>query len=394
MPKFSTPPVWYERSGDLNETLTGLAGGADNVAVGLNSSAIAGIKNTVVGFGSVAEREYATVIGSEAKVTQPYSTAVGAGAKVCGANGIAIGSSATIGLDDKDVDDSISLGIGASVKGTNAIAIGNSAAVGLDADGSISLGVGAIAAEKLGAIAIGGCTDLDVGGAYANGNGAIAIGGFVNKDVGGAYANGNGAIAIGSSATTGINKDGAIAIGLKAQANGVDGIAIGDKAEASGVDSIAIGYNAKVTDSYTIQLGENTKIYTFKIGKATIDPFATSKVVSALYSFASTSQYTEVTEPIGAGIYFAEIITTDKNNKENKANLVLDTNCKESAVFMAWDKIDLEYVPTVIELTESTDSAGYFTLKLMAYLLKSALNSKREISGTIKVKKLCSYTLG
>ena len=99
MSKFLTPPVWYDKNGNLNDMLTGVAS-SDGVAVGSNAGAIMG--GVAVGYNSGASNEgvavgykataddYGIAIGSNV-TSDGYGIAIGADAT---GNGIAIGGTA------------------------------------------------------------------------------------------------------------------------------------------------------------------------------------------------------------------------------------------------------------------------------------------------------------
>lgn len=101
MPKYTTPPVWYDESGNLNQMLTGdarsVSTGPKNTSIGYGS--YAGIANgsggsVCIGFGAHGGDE-AIVVGSLTNADSG-SIAIGCGLQVTG-GGIGIGGDATAG---------------------------------------------------------------------------------------------------------------------------------------------------------------------------------------------------------------------------------------------------------------------------------------------------------
>ena len=149
MSKFLTPPVWYDKNGNLNNMLTGEASG-NGVAVGPVTTATS--KGVAVGYNAGAYNE-GVAVGT-------YSTAD---------NGIAVGTYA-------DADNGIAIGPHAAAY-SNGIAVGGSAAeggiaIGGEAAGNgIAIG-GTAAANKVQLGSTGVAYDLTVG----NGSGTLGIG--------------------------------------------------------------------------------------------------------------------------------------------------------------------------------------------------------------------------
>ena len=146
MSKFLTPPVWYDKNGNLNDMLTGEAS-ENGVAVGSGANATMG--GVAVGYNAVADDE---------------GVAIGHNANTRG--GIAIGGDATEG--------------GVAIQGTatgNSVAIGGTAAEGGIAIGATATGNGiaiggAAAANKVQLGSTSVAYDLTVG----NGSGTLKIG--------------------------------------------------------------------------------------------------------------------------------------------------------------------------------------------------------------------------
>lgn len=154
MSKFLTPPVWYDKNGNLNNMLTGEASG-NGVAVGPVTTATS--KGVAVGYNAGAYNE-GVAVGT-------YSTAD---------NGIAVGYNA-------DADNGIAIGPHAAAY-SNGIAVGGSAAeggiaIGGEAAGNgIAIG-GTAAANKVQLGSTGVAYDLTVG----NGSGTLGIGSIAFK---------------------------------------------------------------------------------------------------------------------------------------------------------------------------------------------------------------------
>ena len=111
MSKFLTPPVWYDKNGNLNDMLTGVAS-SYGVAVGSNADAIMG--GVAVGYNASVDQE-GVAVGMNA-TAKDYGIAIGSNVTSDG-YGIAIGGNAT----------GAGIAIGATATG-NGIAIGGTAA--------------------------------------------------------------------------------------------------------------------------------------------------------------------------------------------------------------------------------------------------------------------------
>ena len=133
MSKFLTPPVWYDKNGNLNEMLTGEASGG-GVAVG--NSAAAAMYGVAVGYSSSGQSA-GVAVGSDANASSGgiavgYSSSADNAGVAIGSNadassgGIAIGqdahaaSSNTIQLGDSALTFDLNVG-----DGTGALRIGN-----------------------------------------------------------------------------------------------------------------------------------------------------------------------------------------------------------------------------------------------------------------------------
>ena len=129
MPKFSTPPMWYDKNGNLNEMLTGSVGTDPEVAI-TNSMAI-GKDSIVAGNRSVAIGEGAGSYGSDA-------VAIGCGSQTTSPGSIAIGSN-TVAAHDNSYNSrgSIAIGNNSQVVGDGSIVIGSGIMVG-DEEGPIN----------------------------------------------------------------------------------------------------------------------------------------------------------------------------------------------------------------------------------------------------------------
>ena len=148
MSKFLTPPVWYDKNGDLNDMLTGEAS-ENGVAVGSGASATMG--GVAVGYNAGADDE---------------GVAIGHNANTRG--GIAIGGDATEG--------------GVAIQGTatgNSIAIGGTAAEGGIAIGGAATGNGiAIGGNAAGNEVQLGNTGVAYNLTVGDGSGTLKIGGI------------------------------------------------------------------------------------------------------------------------------------------------------------------------------------------------------------------------
>ncbi len=139
MSKFLTPPMWYDKNGNLNEMLTGVVS-SDGVAVGSNAGAIMG--GVAVGYNSGASNE-GVAVGYKA-TADDYGIAIGSNVTSDG-YGIAIGADATgngIAIGGTAAANKVQLG---STNTTYDLTVG---------DGSGTLKIGSIAGiPKIGSIA-------------------------------------------------------------------------------------------------------------------------------------------------------------------------------------------------------------------------------------------------
>lgn len=103
MSKFLTPPIWYDKNGNLNEMLTGSAATSNDIAIGSSATA---------GGGGIAIVGYSEAGG----------IAIGGDCTAYG--GIAIGDSTFV-----NTSDSIAIGRSASAEGAGTIVIGNNVSV-------------------------------------------------------------------------------------------------------------------------------------------------------------------------------------------------------------------------------------------------------------------------
>ena len=145
MSTFLTPPVWYDKNGNLIEMLTGTVMPAGdglistNLAIG--KSSVAGTRNqdtsgdaTAVGFGASAY-DYATALGSGAFADSIEGIAIGHLANVTGGSGISIAAEVVgNGIGIKGSVTGSGIGIGGNANG-NGIGIGGNAT-----EGKIQLG--------------------------------------------------------------------------------------------------------------------------------------------------------------------------------------------------------------------------------------------------------------
>lgn len=139
MSKFLTPPIWYDKNGNLNEMLTGSAATSNDIAIGSTASADGGgFSGTVAIVGSAETGGIA--IGGDS--TARSGIAIGSNASVNVVNSIAIGLYASA-----DASGTIAIGPEASASAPNTIQLGGNAvsytlSVG---DGRMSLNVGSTA---------------------------------------------------------------------------------------------------------------------------------------------------------------------------------------------------------------------------------------------------------
>lgn len=106
MSKFLTPPVWYDKNGNVNKMLNGVIF-SGNGGIPIGEEASVGGRNGIA-------------IGQKASTISPNGIAIGGGANVSSGNGIAIGG--TVGLSS---DNGIAIGQGANVSTQNTIQLGN-----------------------------------------------------------------------------------------------------------------------------------------------------------------------------------------------------------------------------------------------------------------------------
>ena len=119
MSKFLTPPVWYDKNGNLNEMLTGNAGTSSDIAIGSGATAVGG----GIAIGGSAGRG-GVAIGGGASANEENGIAIGNSATLSEGGVIAIGHGATAGAPD-----SIAIGLNATVSESGCIAIGSAANV-------------------------------------------------------------------------------------------------------------------------------------------------------------------------------------------------------------------------------------------------------------------------
>lgn len=129
MSKFLTPPVWYDKDGEENQSLVNTAGmgisGPTNIAFGLDAKS--GADNDshsciAIGYEATATGKGAIAIGSYDSNGNPVALSTGASA--IGPGTIAIGGAASA------TDGSLAIGDGASAIVSDSIAIGGSATAG------------------------------------------------------------------------------------------------------------------------------------------------------------------------------------------------------------------------------------------------------------------------
>lgn len=131
MSKFLTPPVWYDKNGNLNEMLTGESVEEGNVVIGPGAEAGANVFNSVVIFGSA--------VGTQSAPTANAMIA-GVGASASGTGAVAIGSGA-----QALTRGAISIGLSAQATQIDGIAIGRDA----NANGGIAIGPGATTSGEI-----------------------------------------------------------------------------------------------------------------------------------------------------------------------------------------------------------------------------------------------------
>lgn len=135
MSKFLTPPVWYDKNGNLNEMLTGNAGTSSDIAIGSGATAVGG----GIAIGGSAGRG-GVAIGGGASANEDNSIAIGLNATVSELGCIAIGSAAnvstsdTIQLGNNDLRYTLNIGDGTGTINTGTITLNG---VRLSASGGV-----------------------------------------------------------------------------------------------------------------------------------------------------------------------------------------------------------------------------------------------------------------
>ena len=129
MSKFLTPPIWYDKNGNLNEMLTGNAETSNDIAIGSTASADGGgQRGTVaivgsadtggIAIGDLSVAHGGIAIGPSANVTTNTSIAIGRYASASASGAIAIGTEAsastsnTIQIGDNSVSYTLRVGNG------------------------------------------------------------------------------------------------------------------------------------------------------------------------------------------------------------------------------------------------------------------------------------------
>ena len=129
MSKFLTPPVWYDKNGNLNEMLTGNAGTSSDIAIGSGATAVgggiaiggsAGRGGVAIGGGASANEENGIAIGNSATLSEGGVIAIGHGATAGAPDSIAIGLNATVSESR-----CIAIGLAANVSTSDTIQLGN-----------------------------------------------------------------------------------------------------------------------------------------------------------------------------------------------------------------------------------------------------------------------------
>lgn len=116
MSKFLTPPVWYDKNGNLNEMLTGNTATSSDIAIGSGAKASDG--GIAIG-GTVGNKAYGGIaIGGTIEDNASGGVVIGNGAKVSNNGGIAIGvgahaiAASTIQLGHNDITYTLNIGNG------------------------------------------------------------------------------------------------------------------------------------------------------------------------------------------------------------------------------------------------------------------------------------------
>ena len=128
MPKFSTPPMWYDKNGNLNETLTGSVG--TDLEVTITNSMAIGKDSIVAGNCSVA-------IGTNAGSYGKDAVAIGYNSQTPSSGSIAIGSNTVAAHNNPNGKGSIAIGNNSQVVGDGSIVIGSGIMLG-DEEGPIN----------------------------------------------------------------------------------------------------------------------------------------------------------------------------------------------------------------------------------------------------------------
>lgn len=135
MSKFLTPPVWYDKNGNLNEMLTGNAGTSSDIAIGSGATAVdggiaiggsAGRGGVAIGGGASANEENSIAIGLNATVSELGCIAIGSAANVS--------TSDTIQLGNNDLRYTLNIGDGTGTIHTGTITLNG---VRLSASGGV-----------------------------------------------------------------------------------------------------------------------------------------------------------------------------------------------------------------------------------------------------------------
>lgn len=151
MSKFLTPPVWYDKNGNLNEMLTGESVEEGNVVIGPGAEAGANVFNSVVIFGSAvgtqsAPTANAMIAGTGASASGTGAVAIGSGAQALTTGSISIGGTDGEKFGTTSVGrGAISIGLSAQATQIDGIAIGRDA----NANGGIAIGPGATTSGEI-----------------------------------------------------------------------------------------------------------------------------------------------------------------------------------------------------------------------------------------------------
>lgn len=123
MSKFLTPPVWYDKNGNVNEMLNGnIIGGVDGgIPIG-EAASVSGDKGIAIGQEASTISPNGIAIGADAKVNSPNGIAIRGTVSLSSNNGVAIGG--TVNMESPN-----GIAIGGTVSGANGIAIGQGANV-------------------------------------------------------------------------------------------------------------------------------------------------------------------------------------------------------------------------------------------------------------------------